>query len=241
MQTSLTMSLISTQLVAPGVKHFVLKPTAPFTYIPGQFLTVHFQVADKMVKRSYSIANPPNESGQLEFAASYIEGGVGSEYLFGLEPGAQLTISGPYGRLLLKGTPKRYVLVGTGTGVTPYRAMLPQLKERLAADPTLQLVLLQGVRTREDLLYVSDFRQFAADNPRTLFRVCLSREPIEQLTDDEWQGHVQVNFKALDLDPNHDLVYLCGNPQMIDEAFAWLTEHGFTVQQVVREKYISTK
>lgn len=240
MQTSpLTMSLLSTQMVAPGVKHFVLHASAPFKYIPGQFLTINFEVEGKVIKRSYSIANPPDELGQIEFAASYIEGGVGSQYLFGLEPGAKLSVAGPYGRLLLKDTPRRYVLVGTGTGITPYRAMLPQLKEKLALDVNMQLVVLQGVRTREDLLYVSDFRLFAANNPRTLFRACLSREPIEQLTDDEWQGHVQNNFEALHLDPNQDLVYLCGNPQMIDESFAWLIEHGFAVQQVVREKYIS--
>jgi NAD(P)H-flavin reductase len=43
----------------------------------------------------------------------------------------------------------------------------------------------------------------------------------------------------LALNPEGDKVYLCGNPAMIDEAFAYLTQNGFTTPHIVREKYIS--
>jgi ferredoxin-NADP reductase len=234
------MNVDSSWIIAPGVKHFVLRAQgAPMQYIPGQFITIHFEANGKVYKRSYSIANSGDTEGRVEFAASFIDKGPGSEYLFSLKPGDEIQVSGPFGRLILKETPKRYVMVGTGTGITPYRAMLPKLHEKLMVDSNLRLVVLQGVRTQEEMIYAADFRAFAKDHPHVMFRACLSREQKENLEGDEWRGHVQTHFHALDLDPSQDLVYLCGNPKMIDEAYAWLTEHGFTVHQVVREKYIS--
>ncbi len=229
-------------IIAPGVKHFVLRSQgAPMQYIPGQFITIHFEASGKIYKRSYSIANLGDAEGRVEFAASFIEQGFGSEYLFSLKPNDEIQVSGPFGRLILKDSPKRYVMIGTGTGVTPYRAMLPKLHEKLMADNDLRLVILQGVRTQEEMIYAADFRAFAKAHPHVMFRACLSREQKDNLEADECRGHVQTHFHTLALDPSQDLVYLCGNPQMIDEAYTWLTQHGFTAHQVIREKYISAK
>lgn len=237
-----SMTIEAVCIIAPGVKHFVLKPQGrPFQYIPGQFITIHFEANGKTYKRSYSIANDADPEGKIEFAASYIEQGPGSEYLFSLKPNDVIQVTGPFGRLILKEAPKRYVMIGTGTGITPYRAMLPKLHQKLSADNNLRVVILQGVRTQEEMIYATDFRNFAKSHPHVMFRACLSREQKENLEADEWRGHVQTHFQALALDPTQDLVYLCGNPQMIDEAYAWLTQHGFSVHQVVREKYISAK
>jgi NAD(P)H-flavin reductase len=52
---------------------------------------------------------------------------------------------------------------------------------------------------------------------------------------------VQSHFDALGLDPASDVVYLCGNPNMIDEAVVNLKERGFTLKQLRREKYLSSK
>ena len=42
----------------------------------------------------------------------------------------------------------------------------------------------------------------------------------------------------LNLNPERDIVYLCGNPDMVDQAMAWLKELGFPVARVRREKYL---
>lgn len=229
--------------LAPGVKQFVLNGMVNFQYLPGQFITLHFEHKEKVYKRSYSIANAPeHSSGKIEFAASFVEHGVGTEFLFALQPNDVVHLSGPYGRLLLKAKPpERYVFVGTGTGVTPYRAMLPQLQLLIEANESIEVLLLQGVRTRDDLLYAEEFRAFSRLFPRIQFRACLSRQHAGGLQEDERLGHVQDQFADFSLDPARDLVYLCGNPNMIDDAFSQLTALGFTTQQVVREKYISNK
>lgn len=229
-------------MLSPKVKHFVFttEQSPPFNYIPGQFITIHFEKNGKTLKRSYSIANVPSQNNRIEFAAGYVEDGPGTELLFNLKPGDQINISGPFGRLILKDElPKRYILVATSTGVTPYRAMIEELKRRLQNHPELKVVILQGVQRHEEVLYPEEFLNFARDYPQVTFRAHLSRETTDNLQDFEYPGYVQHAFPELSLNPEHDLVYLCGNPGMIDDSFNYLKEKGFNMQQIIREKYIS--
>lgn len=235
--------LRTVQTLSERVKEFTLEVGgAPFNFIPGQFLTIHFQMNGKSFKRSYSLSQAPQPTGQLEFATAYVEGGVGSEYLFALKPGDELDISGPYGRLVLNDVALRFCLVGTGTGMTPYRAMLPQLSLKLQQNPSLRVVILAGYRTRQERLYHDDFLKFAKAFPQQVdYQTCLSREASIQDEMYERLGHVQTQFSRLNLAPKSDLVYLCGNPQMIDESYGQLLHEGFDSKQIIREKYISNK
>lgn len=231
-------------MISPYVKHFIFhNPQTPaFDYIPGQFITIHFEHEGKTLRRSYSIANVPSQNNLIEFAAGYVSNGPGTELLFNLKPGDSININGPFGRLILKDEiPKRYVLVATSTGITPYRAMISELKNKLASNPDLHVVILQGVQKSTDVLYSDEFLAFAATESRVSFHACLSREGKQNLKTHEYAGHVQCAFPELHLNPQEDMIYLCGNPSMIDDTFNYLKEAGFTTQQIIREKYISSK
>lgn len=240
-----TMVLEEAYMLSPSVKHFRFysKQESVFSYIAGQFIRIFFEYEGKALRRSYSIANPPTGENYIEFAASYVKNGSGTEFLFNLKIGDTVQFNGPFGRLTMKdGAEKRYVLVATSTGVTPYRAMLPEIKRRIAADPNFNCVILQGVQKSQDILYNQEFVDFAAEvGTQMQFRAFLSREVSSSLLSHEYKGHVQDGFPDLKLNPEHDIVYLCGNPAMIDDAFALLQEQGFTTQNIVREKYISSK
>jgi ferredoxin-NADP reductase len=195
---------------------------------------------DKLVRRSYSLAMAPNDEGRIEFAASYVSDGFASELLFNLKPDDTVQATGPFGRLILPSQPEqRIICVATGTGVTPYRTMLPAFSERIARDQSA-IVLLEGVRTHADLLYADDFRSFAATHPLFTFIPCLSRETATTMPDDARQGYVHEQFESLLLLPKTDLFFLCGNPNMIDAAFSKLTSLGFDSSRIKREKYISS-
>lgn len=241
--TNYKIQLISTKLIAPDVKHFAFKRAdgADFQFIPGQFITLHLEQEGKLVRRSYSIASIIGHDNTIDFAASYISGGLASEFLFSLQPGHELDASGPFGRLVLREEqPKRLFLVATGTGVTPYRAMLPELEKRVAQG--MQIVIMQGVQRRASLLYGADFLATAERfSTHIKFQAFYSREFPANPEAFEYQGHVQTGFKELSLDPKQDIIYLCGNPNMIDEAFELLKNQGFDPQQIRREKYISSK
>lgn len=229
-------------MITPKVKHFIFtcSNNPAFNYVPGQFITIHFEQQGKSLKRSYSIANSPKQDNSIEFAAGFFPGGPGTELLFNLKPGDQININGPFGRLILKEEdPKRYILVATSTGVTPYRAMLQELGMRMTQQPNLQVVLLQGVQKREEILYAAEFQAFSQQFPQATFKACLSQVPPSELATQEFAGYVQHAFAELNLNPIEDVVYLCGNPGMIDEAFNYLKTHDFALQHIIREKYIS--
>lgn len=239
-----TVTLERSEKLTPSILHLAFKSEdgQPIEFVPGQFVTFLLDSEQGVKRRSYSIASIPGETNSTDIAISYVEGGIASETMFNLQPGQRLQCSGPFGRLILreKEAPARYILVATGTGVAPYRAMLPELAKRLADDEDLTIVLLLGVQYRHDLLYANDFIEFAQQQERFEFRAYLSRDELVDQKDYEYSGYVQTAFEDLDIDPDDDLVYLCGNPNMIDDAFELLTDEGFSPRSVRREKYISS-
>ena len=231
------------EMLTPNVRHLALETAdgQPLEFIPGQFISIHFDWEGKPLRRSYSIASIPGQSTLVEFAVSYVENGAASQYLFALEPGDMIQASGPFGRLVLKEEqPERYILVATGTGVTPYRAMLPEIAKRSQENPQQTYTVLLGVQKRQDALYIEDFIKFAEQHPQFQFYVHYSREPAStNLQPYEKTGYVQTAFKELNINPEADLIYLCGNPNMIDDAVLLTKEAGFPIQKVRREKYVS--
>lgn len=225
--------------IAPQVRHFVFERAdgQSFDFIPGQFINLFFEFEGNLVQRSYSLANTPGGK-TLELAMSYITGGKASQYFFSMNAGDTIDASGPFGRLTLREeAPKRYILVATGTGVTPYLAMRDELLRRMNASNT-DVVVLLGSRTPNELLYRDDFLAFAEKAPRFQFIGCCSRtEPDQPYLR---AGYVQDQFQQLNLHPESDMVFLCGNPNMIDAAYVKLTGMGFTAANVRREKYVSS-
>ena len=236
-------------MLAPSVGHyvFVRDDGHPLDFVPGQFIQVHFHYADgAAAKRSYSLAAVhdhtlgPGEA--VEIAVSYIPGGAATALFEGLPEGDKVDASGPYGRFcLMPGDQnRRYLLIATGTGVTPYRAMLPQL-EALIAERGIEVVLLFGARTPEELLYGEDFYAFAAKHPQFRFVPCFSREMPEQPHADVRHGYVQQHLAEFAPNAVTDIAYLCGNPNMVDACFETLKGCGLPVPQIRREKYVSSK
>lgn len=247
------LKLVSRRMLAPSVAHlaFVHGEGLPLDFIPGQFIQVHFQYADgTAAKRSYSLATVhdhalgPGES--VEIAVSYVAGGAATALFEGLDIGGSVDASGPYGRFCLMpgDTNRRYLLIGTGTGVTPYRAMLPQI-ERLIAERGIEVVLLFGARTPEELLYGDEFRAFAEAHPNFRFVPCFSRElpaaGSPQANPDVRHGYVQNFLAEFAPSAETDIAYLCGNPNMVDACFEALKGAGLEVKQIRREKYVSSK
>ncbi len=241
--------LIGSRMIAPSVRHLVFARDdgQPLDFIPGQFIQVHFTYPDgTATKRSYSLATMhdhalgPGEA--VEIAVSYVPGGAATALFTALDEGQQIQASGPYGRFCLmpNDTNRRYLLIGTGTGVTPYRAMLP-LIETLMRDRGVEVVLLFGARTPDELIYGEDFSAFAARHPGFRFVPCFSREQPAGAHPDVRKGYVQDALAEFAPNADTDIAYLCGNPNMVDAAFEALKAAGLPIPHIRREKYVSSK
>jgi NAD(P)H-flavin reductase len=172
---------------------------------------------------------------------SYVPGGAATALFEGMDLGSTVQASGPFGRFCLmpQDTNRRYLLVGTGTGVTPYRAMLPLL-EKAIAERGVEVVLLMGARTPAELLYGDDFRAFADRHPNFRFVPCFSRELPDAPHVDVRHGYVQQFLEEF-APGEGDIAYLCGNPNMVDATFEALKAFGLPVPLIRREKYVSSK
>lgn len=245
--------LAGSHMLAPAVRHLAFERVdgQPLAFVPGQFLQIHFHYDDGTpTKRSYSVATvgaanapgTPVEAGRIEIAVSYVEGGAATRLLGELPVGGIVEASGPYGRFCLQAgdAHPRYLLLATGTGVTPYRAMLPQL-DRLLAQGDREVVLLYGARNEAELLYGEEFEAFAQSHPGFTFHGCFSRQPRAVPRASDRSGHVQGVLAELAPGAARDIAYLCGNPDMVDAAFNALKEFGLPVAQIRREKYISSR
>jgi len=236
-------------MLAPAVRHlsFERADGKPFSFVPGQFLQIHFHYEDgKPTKRSYSVATvahgSPEPIERIEIAVSYVDGGAATALLSALAEGGTIDASGPYGRFCLMDTDTnaRYLLVATGTGVTPYRAMLPRIRD-LVATRGCTFALVYGARNETELLYGEEFEAFAREVPGFTFHPCFSREMRATPRPNDRSGRVHVAIAELKPDAGTDVAYLCGNPDMVDQAFALLKEAGLPVPHIRREKYVSSR
>jgi NAD(P)H-flavin reductase len=236
---SFQVRLESNEKITPKVHKLVFRLEDPetITYKPGQFVSFMLPSDDKRpIKRSYSIANLQQSAenvNHIEFVIAYVEGGRATELFFNAKPGMEMEMTGPFGLLCLtEELPERVFLIGTGTGVAPYRCMIEQIKAR----PETEFHILFGAQYLEDMFYLDDFRK-VAELEHVHFHPCLSREDKDGCV----SGYVQTKLEELKPNAESDMAYLCGNPNMVDEVFEMLKEKDFGVKQVKREKYVFSR
>lgn len=243
MTERLQLSLISTKELDNNTVHFKLKilNDKKLDLIAGQFIRLLFQQDGEEVFRSYSVANiltnHEDTINEIELAVAWVDNGLATIGLQNLKIGETIEALAPYGRFCLTEKMwKRYFLVATGTGVTPYRAMTSELFNRI--ENGAEVYIIMGARIESGLLYQDEFRENAKTQGYN-YVSCLSRDVIKKPTKLDFRGYVHKFLEQVDFNTESDVVYLCGNPAMVDDAFNLLKEKGLPVPQIRREKYVS--
>ena len=149
--------------------------------------------------------------------------GVASNYLCDLKKGDQISVVGPYGAsFLMPNHPgSNLIMICTGTGSAPMRAMTERRRRRLGRKEGGELWLFFGARTPGELPYCGPLQKL----PKELINVNLaySRQP------DQPKQYVQDLLRARSLElarllkNENSYIYICGLKAMeagVDEAFA---------------------
>jgi NAD(P)H-flavin reductase len=232
MRPPMTAKLLESREIAPEVRHFVfqLEDAESFSYVPGQFVSFTAEVKGSSITRAYSMASPA-KGRQFDLCLNRVVEGHLSPYLFDLQPGDRVQMTGPYGGFIFRQPVEDSILVATGTGVVPFRAML---KDQLERNSRNQFTLIFGVRYERGLLYREEFEELARKHPNFHFWPTLSRpEP-------GWagrSGHVQKHlFEAIG--ERRDVnVFVCGLKEMVDDVRSILKASGFERKRIIYEKY----
>lgn len=232
-----TAEVLRVENLSPTVKGLLLTCSdgQALTYLPGQWINLHVDCSGLLDKRSYSIASAPHPDHpeRFEVAITLVEKGQVSPFLHALSMGAQLEVDGPFGFFTRQGLePLPALLVGTGTGIAPLRAMI---QAELQREQGPQLTLLFGCRTREDILYGEEFERLAQAHPRFTFEPTLSR------AGDDWtgrRGYVQAQLPELVARAGRPHVYVCGLSDMVNDVRNELKQAlGYDRKHIHTERY----
>ena len=128
--------LVDSYMLAPSVRHLVFerdgRPAAGVPCPGSSCRCISTTTTAQPTKRSYSVATVGDEAvrrcEQIEIAVSYVDGGAATSCWASSSTAARSRPAAPTAAsaCMEADTNPRYLLLATGTGVTPYRAMLPQ-------------------------------------------------------------------------------------------------------------------
>ncbi|MEJ8823458.1 CDP-6-deoxy-delta-3,4-glucoseen reductase [Variovorax humicola] len=209
----------------------------PLQFHAGQY--VEFILRDG-ARRSYSMANAPHTLGQpgtgLELHIRHLPGGKFTDHVFGaMKEKEILRIEGPYGSFFLReDSGKPIVLLASGTGFAPIKALLEHMRFKAIERPA---TLYWGGRRPEDL-YMDDWvRDYLAELPNLRYVPVVSNAVPE----DNWTGRTGFVHRAV-LEDIKDLsgyqVYACGAPIVVDSAkHDYLAEAGLPEEEFFADAF----
>jgi CDP-4-dehydro-6-deoxyglucose reductase len=226
--------LLEVRPLSPTTKHFLLEAIGEerFEFLPGQFVSLLLPIPVPDPTRSYSMASPPEGTNRFELCLNRIQGGPGSAYLFGLEPGSEVPFTGPWGTFAMRRiseAPKAFI--ATGTGIAPIRSQIRWLFRQGFAG---EAWLLFGARNEQEILYREEWEALASENPNFRSLPTLSRPGGSWAAD---RGYVQVQLEKR-LKGRTDMeYYLCGRGAMVNEVSGMLEGWGVEKKRIKHEKF----
>lgn len=230
-----TATIVSARMLSRDVRELTFEPDVALAYEPGQWVSLKIPRADgTALARSYSIASAPRADGTFDLAVTRVEGGEGSGWLHAARLGDALPVADAAGFFTLPPAPiPPLLMVATGTGVAPFRAMLQRLFDGEREPPDVALLL--GARTEAELLYADEFRALAARAPRFRFEYTLSRSDAQGAAR---AGYVQRHVPELAASLGACHAYVCGLSAMVREVRTTLKDGvGFSRERIHTERY----
>jgi ferredoxin--NADP+ reductase/benzoate/toluate 1,2-dioxygenase reductase subunit len=184
---------------------------------PGQYVTVG--VRGDVDVREYSVYSAPCDP-HIEILVKEVSGGYVSPRLKGVQAGGELTVEGPFGFFTIDAEAREnaeILFVATGTGISPFRSFVRSYEN-------LSYRVLHGVRSSSEL-----YAREVFDTGRY----------VSCVTGDDggtFRGRVTDYLRSHPV-ASQTLCYLCGNCDMIYEAFDILQNQGVPPENLFAEVY----
>jgi Na+-transporting NADH:ubiquinone oxidoreductase subunit F len=194
------------------------------------------------VTRAYSMANYPGEKGIIKLnvriaspppGQTAIPPGQVSSYIFNLQPGDDVTITGPFGEFFMDDSDSEIILIGGGAGMAPLRSHVFDLFK--AKKTKRKVSFWYGGRSLKEVFYTDEFEEIAKTHDNFSFHLALS----DPLPEDNWTGHTGFIHKVLfdqylkDHPAPEDVnYYLCGPPMMNQAVFDMLDSLGVEEENI---------
>lgn len=200
------------------------------------------------VDRAYSMANYPEEKGVIMLnvrvatppprAPEGTPPGKMSSFVFGLKPGDEVTISGPFGEFFAKDTDAEMLFIGGGAGMAPMRSHI--FDQFLRIHTNRKISFWYGSRSLKEAFYIDHFDKIQSEHSNFEWHLALS----EPLPGDNWTGYTGFIHQVLydhylkeHSAPEDIEYYICGPPPMMTACFKMLDDLGVEPENIAFDDF----
>lgn len=221
-----------------------IKITDPeFVFEEGQFIMIWVEIDGVLVKRSYSIATSYlqwKEDQTIGFIIKLVPDGMFTTWLWNTaQIGEKMMIIGALGHMKLpEGTSdKNFVLISTGSGLSPIHGIFGKLLE---TQQYQNIYHLHGEKS-EQWFVEEEITVLTHSGDNISNTLCLSREE-ESKFPNQYNGYVTKKLEEsfgewLQSIQGEILCYLCGKPEIVNEIMDQLIAFGIEKNNIKCEKY----
>jgi benzoate/toluate 1,2-dioxygenase reductase component len=201
-----------------------------FPFAAGQAVMIGLHGSE--LRKPYSIASAPWEvrkSGVMQVLVQIEDSGGLDPHLELAEPGARIDLAGPFGTFAMPTDDNPCLFVAGGTGIAPLRSII---MERLARPGAPAMALVYSARAPEEFAFRPELEALAIAN-RITTHFTVTR-------DETWTGRRGRIDKDLLKDVLPSLsanCFVCGPPQLVNDATELLRALGVDEQRIQIEKY----
>lgn len=218
---------------------------------------LEFKNFEDQIVRAYSMASYPKEGNVLKFNVRIatpplkkdqpinVSWGVCSSYIFSLEAGDKVKLTGPFGEShMIEDDRPIYFLIG-GAGSSFGRSHIMDLF--YGKNTKRKVSLWYGARSLKENIYEEDFRVLEEQFENFSYHLVLS-QPTEEDINAGWPKDDPTKtaflfkaFKIADLDrleePENCLYYVCGPPMHNQSILKLLDDYGVPKENVVLDDF----
>lgn len=219
-------TLVYREDLTPNLIIIRLEPHIPYMFIPGQYCTIGIDG----VLRPYSIASAPQDP-YLEFFIRRVKNGELTSKLWNLRPGNEVTLlAKAKGIFTFEEEFENQIMISTATGIAPFMSIIRNyFRTRNPQDRHHNFFVFQGVSYQDEFGY-RDELETAYPDLAFVPTVSRPRDPRNA----GWKGFgKRINrfsrslLMDLGISPEDSIIYLCGNPDMVNDLSKKLTAHSF--------------
>lgn len=235
---SYQLTLTRKETVAEGTLALYFEKPDGFTFTAGQCAKWQLndppQTDDEGNSRYFTLASTPDEPELM--LATRIRDSAFKQVLSSLEPGATLTLKGPYGDFILPDDAKRnLVFITGGIGITPVRSMM---LHAIANKLPQRMTLFYANRRPEDAAFLDELTQACAHSANATLVATMSQAAQSSVPWQGEQGYVDQAMLARHLsDIKEPIYYLDGPPELVAAMKDLLDQAGVDVDQVRSEEF----
>ena len=217
-----TVKILDINQITHDVKEFITEKPEGYTFEPGQATVVSINKEGyRDEKRPFTFTSL-NEDKNLEFTIKIYEDMHGvTDAMDDLKVGDELIVNSPWGAIRYKGP--GYFIAG-GAGITPFIAILRQLKKDGKVDDNM---LLFSNKTRSDIILEDELKDILGGN--AIFTLTREEAPgyhHGRIDEDFIKRHVQDFSRPF---------YVCGTPEMTKEINDVLEKMGAPSDSIIFE------